>query len=85
MKKKYMKRIFKKVFIKLGNFFKCLMRYCYSKAGGVCWNCGCDCGFDSIISHGLFWCTHCHNRWGWIKKPFKISWRGIGITPKKNN
>ena len=66
------------VYKKLGNIFRTMMRLCYTKHGRICWNCGQDCGFDSVISHGLFWCSDCHRKWGHIREPFKVNWKGIG-------
>lgn len=68
----------KTIYKKLGNMFRMMMRLCYTMHGHICWNCGQDCGFDSIISHKLFWCSDCYQKWGNIKEPFKVSWKGIG-------
>lgn len=67
-------------FLKIGKFFRLLMRFCFIKAGDVCWNCGSKCGMDSTISYKLLWCTECHQRYYYILRDHKLNVgvRGIG-------
>ena len=64
---------------KIGNIFRMAMRFCYTKHGQVCWNCGADCGFNSVVSMHLFWCDDCHKKWGYLNgSGLIVDWRGIG-------
>lgn len=54
------------ILIWIGNIFKRISRVIYHLAGGICWYCGKDAGFNSVITRGRFWCECCYS----INKPY---------------
>lgn len=74
-----MPKMYRRLSVRLGDFFRKLSRYFYSRSPGVCWNCGERCGMG-VITRGMMWCSHCYSRWfSVIKDPtLEIDWTGLG-------